>query len=125
MRRAWSGNPSPAWAGQHQSVICTCRRYRVFFDRLVQRHVVMLSPAASVSGVKEDVIEGKTPEITIEQTRKLLASIKTTYKVKSGEVINVGGLRDRAILATLRFTACRAGAVTKLRLQDFQHDAEQ
>jgi len=103
---------------------------RGFFDRLVQRHVVILNPAASVSGVKEDVIEGKTPEITLEQTRKLVASIKTTYKVKAKgkdaeELTHVVGLRDRAILATMRFTACRAGAVAKLRLQDFQHDGEQ
>ena len=102
-----------------------------FFDRLVQRHVVMLNPAASVSGVKEQVIEGKTPEITLEQTRKLLASIKVlrTVKNKQGEVIEemplVVGLRDRAILSTMRFTACRAGAVAKLRLRDFQHDGEQ
>ena len=40
---------------------------RGFFDRLVQRHVVMFNPAASVKGVKEEVIEGKTPEITLEQ----------------------------------------------------------
>ena len=32
------------------------------------------------------------------------------------------GLRDRAILATLAYTACRAGAVAKLRLGDFQSD---
>jgi integrase len=32
------------------------------------------------------------------------------------------GLRDRAILATLAYTACRAGAVAKLRLQDFQQE---
>ena len=37
----------------------------------------------------------------------------------------VVGLRDRAILATLAYTACRAGAVAKLRLQDFQHDGSQ
>jgi integrase len=37
----------------------------------------------------------------------------------------VVGLRDRAILATLAYTACRAGAVAKLRLGDFQHDGEQ
>jgi integrase/recombinase XerD len=103
---------------------------RGFFDRLVRRHVVILNPAASVSGVKETVVEGKTPEITLDQTRKLVASIKTTYKVKSKgtkaeEVTHVVGLRDRAILATMRFTACRAGAVAKLRLQDFQHDGEQ
>ena len=35
------------------------------------------------------------------------------------------GLRDRAILATLAYTACRAGAVAKLRLRDFQHDGQQ
>ena len=62
------------------------------------------------------MIEGKTPEITIEQARTLLASLDTG---------NVVGLRDRAILATLAYTACRAGAVAKLRLGDFQHDGAQ
>ena len=89
---------------------------RGFFDRLVNSHVCILNPASSVKGVKEQVLEGKTPEITIEQARPLLASVDT------GSVV---GLRDRAILATMRFTACRAGAVAKLRLQDFQHDGEQ
>lgn len=89
---------------------------RGFFDRLVNRHVVILNPAASVRGIKEQVIEGKTPEITVEQARTLLASIDTG---------NVVGLRDRAILATLAYTACRAGAVAKLRLGDFQHDGTQ
>ena len=37
---------------------------RGFFDRMVQRHVVLLDPAASVLGVKETVVEGKTPEVT-------------------------------------------------------------
>jgi hypothetical protein len=32
----------------------------------VQRHVVITNPAASVSGVKAQVVEGKTPEITLE-----------------------------------------------------------
>ncbi len=89
---------------------------RGFFDRLVNRHVVILNPAASVKGVKETVMEGKTPKITVEQARKLLASIDTATLV---------GLRDRAILATLAYTACRAGAVAKLRLGDFQFDGVQ
>lgn len=89
---------------------------RGFFDRLVQRHVVLLNPAASVRGVREQVIEGKTPEITIEQARALLASVNTSHVV---------GLRDRAILGTLAYTACRAGAVAKLRVGDFQHDGTQ
>jgi site-specific recombinase XerD len=89
---------------------------RGFFDRLVNRHVVILNPAASVRGVKDEVVEGKTPEITIEQARTLLASVDTG---------NIVGLRDKAILATLAYTACRAGAVAKLRLQDFQSDGTQ
>src|ERR1700722_5236008 len=40
---------------------------RGFFDRLVNRHVVIINPAATAKGVKEQVLEGKTPEISIEQ----------------------------------------------------------
>jgi integrase/recombinase XerD len=102
---------------------------RGFFDRLVNRHVVILNPAASVRGVKEQVIEGKTPEITVEQARTLLASIKLTRMVKTeegeSEVPLLVGLRDKAILSTLAYTACRAGAVAKLRLQDFQNEGTQ
>jgi site-specific recombinase XerD len=101
---------SPAKRNQHLAAL------RGFFDRLVNRHVCILNPAASVKGVKEQVIEGKTPEITIDQARTLLRSVDTGHVV---------GLRDRAILATLAYTACRAGAVAKLRLGDFQHDGTQ
>src|SRR3954451_5580688 len=101
---------SPSKRNQHLAAL------RGFFDRLVQRHVVILNPAASVRGVKDQVIEGKTPEITIEQARTLLASIDTGHVV---------GLRDRAILATLAYTICRAGAVAKLRLQDVQSEGQQ
>lgn len=115
---------SPAKRNQHLSAL------RGFFDRLVNRHVVFINPAASVSGVKETVIEGKTPEITVEQARELIASVKTIHKPRSKkakpkEFMTVVDLRDRAILSTLRFTACRAGAIAKLRVQDFQHDGEQ
>jgi site-specific recombinase XerD len=101
---------SPAKRNQHLAAL------RGFFDRLVNRHVCILNPAASVKGVKDQVIEGKTPEITIEQARTLLRSVDTGHVV---------GLRDRAILATLAYTVCRAGAVAKLRLGDFQHDGSQ
>lgn len=103
---------------------------RGFFDKLVLRHVVAINPAASVRGVKEQVIEGKTPEITVEQVKVLLGSIGLTREVKVKgkepvEAADVIGLRDRAILMTMACTGCRAGAVARLRLQDFQHDGEQ
>jgi hypothetical protein len=42
--------------------------------------------------------------------------------VETGHVV---GVRDRVILATLAYTACRAGVAAKLRLQDFQHGGTQ
>jgi integrase/recombinase XerD len=76
------------------------------------------------------VVEGKTPRITIEQARKLIASVRTRHKVKAKghqphELGSVVGLRDRTILSTLAYTACRAGAIAKLWLGDFQHDGTQ
>jgi integrase/recombinase XerD len=55
-------------------------------------------------------------EVTIEQARTLLASIDNDGMV---------GLYDRAILATLAYTACRAGAVAKLGMGDFQDKGQQ
>jgi site-specific recombinase XerD len=83
---------------------------RHFFDTLVTRHVVVLNPAASVRGERLQVIEGKTPEITIEQARVLIRSIDAS---------NVIGLRDRAIIGILIYTAARVGAIAKLRRADF------
>lgn len=89
---------------------------RQFFDRLVVRHVVVLNPAASVRGPKHTVSEGKTPAISPEQARAVLQTIETR---------SVVGLRDRAIVATMIYTAARAGAVAKLRLGDFYTDGRQ
>ena len=83
---------------------------RHFFDTLVTRHVVVLNPAASVRGDRLQVIEGKTPEIGVEQARRLLKRIDASHVV---------GLRDRAILGVLIYTAARVGAVAKLRRGDF------
>ena len=89
---------------------------RRFFDALVLRHVVVLNPAATVRGERYQVIEGKTPEITPEQARALLASIDATKPA---------GLRDRAVIATMIYTAARVGAVARLRQKDFVRDGTQ
>ena len=95
---------------------------RHFFDKLVQRHAVPLNPALSVRGPKYSVQEGKTPAMAPRQIRELLRSIPIT--THSGAP-DLGGLRDRAVLATLVYTAARAGAVAKLRRQDFYTDGRQ
>ena len=83
---------------------------RHFFDILVNRHVVMLNPAASVRGPRLQIVEGKTPDIGVKQARKLLQSIDRTDPVS---------LRDRAVIAILIYTAVRVGAVAGLLVEDF------
>jgi site-specific recombinase XerD len=95
---------SSATRNQHLSAL------RHFFDGKVTRHAIVLNPALSVRGERCTAIEGKTPEISIEQARTLLASVNTTHVV---------GLRDRALLAILVYTSARAGAVAKLRRGNF------
>ena len=89
---------------------------RAFFDKLVLRHVVLLNPVASVRGPKYSAHEGKTPEIAVEQARQLLRSIDLDHVV---------GLRDRAIIAVLIYTAARIGAVATLKMKSLEHDGSQ
>jgi integrase/recombinase XerD len=89
---------------------------RAFFDVLVNRHVIILNPAATVRGERYENVEGKTPEISRDQARALLKSIDTSRAV---------GRRDKAIIATLIYTAARAGAIANLRIKDFLWDGTQ
>ena len=100
----------PATKKQHLAAV------RKLFDTLVVRHAVIFNPALSVRTERHQVIEGKTPEIGVEQARTLLRSIETS---------NVVGLRDRAILAVLIYTAARVGAVSKLNLRHLANDGMQ
>ena len=108
---------------------------RRLFDLFVTRHLMVLNPAACVRGERYQVVEGKTPEITAEQARRLIASIPTTRKVKATTIpgqppveITVPllvGLRDKTALGVMLFTAARAGAIAKLRLKHLRHDGSQ
>ncbi len=89
---------------------------RKFFDRLVIRHVVVLNPAASVRAERYQAVEGKTPEFTVQAARHLLESVRTD---------SIVGLRDRAVIGTLIYTAVRVGAVARLRLRDLTYDDSQ
>ena len=88
---------------------------RRFFDVLVTRHAVVLNPFLSVRGPRQDTRRGKTPEITVEQTRELLAAVDCSRPM---------GLRDRAVIGTLAYTGARVGAIAQLRLQDLRDYGE-
>lgn len=109
-----------AYFNQHPGSIPTRKLHlaalRSFFDLCVNRHVLILNPAATVRGERYSVVEGKTPEISKEQARKLVASIDGERPVQ---------MRDRAIIETLIYTAARAGAIARLRLKDFVWDGAQ
>jgi len=109
-----------AYFDQHPGSVPTKKMHlaaiRAFFDVLVNRHVCETNPAATVRGERYQAVEGKTPEITRDQARTLLASIDTITPV---------GQRDRALIATLIYTAARAGAVAALKLKDCQWDGTQ
>jgi integrase/recombinase XerD len=108
------------YIGIHPGSIPTKKQHlaaiRRLFDRLVVRHVVVLNPASSVRAERYRAVEGKTPEVTVESARQLLASIG---------VGNAVGLRDRAVVGVLIYTAARVGAVAKLTVGDLQHDGSQ
>jgi integrase/recombinase XerD len=89
---------------------------RAFFDVLVNRHVIPINPALTVRGERYSVAEGKTPEISRDQARRLLESVDTKRPV---------GLRDKAIIATLIYTAARAGAIANLQMRDLIWDGSQ
>ncbi len=101
---------SPPSKKLHMSAI------RGFFDCLVLRHVCLLNPAASVRTERYSTVEGKTPEISTDQARKLLESIGNKSLID---------VRDKVLLSVLIYTAARAGAVAKLRVKDMVDEGNQ
>lgn len=89
---------------------------RCLFDQMVNRHIMLFNPAATVRGERYRVVEGKTPEIPIAEARKLFAGIDVTTLI---------GLRDRAVCGILAYTAARRGAVASLKFSDLEHDGTQ
>lgn len=89
---------------------------RHFFDKAVERHAIILNPAAAVRGPRYSVSEGKTPAIEPRDARRIIESIEATTP---------RGLRDRAVVASLIFTAARVGAIAGLRREDFFTDGRQ
>jgi len=65
-------------AGSPPTINQALAALRHFFDGLVTRHAVALNPFASVRHLKHSAVEGTTPEISVEQARKLLRSIDTS-----------------------------------------------
>ena len=82
---------------------------RMLFDFFVTGGVFPVNPASSVRGPKHVVIKGKTPVLQPTDARHLLDSIPLD---------NIGGLRDRALIALMLFTFARVGAAVAVNVDD-------
>lgn len=82
---------------------------RQLFDWLVIGQVVASNPADAVRGPKHSVKVGKTPVLSADEARQLIQSIPTD---------TIGGLRDRAIIATMTYTFARITATVKMNVRD-------
>jgi integrase/recombinase XerD len=83
---------------------------RMLFDWLVVGQVLAVNPAHAVRGPKHVVKRGKTPVLTEDEARKLLAGIDTSTVV---------GLRDRALIAVMTYSFARIGAVVAMKVEDY------
>ncbi len=82
---------------------------RRLFDWLTVRQVVSSSPAAAVRGPKHTVRRGTTPVLSAAECRRFLRSIP---------VETVGGLRDRALIATMTYSFARISAALAMNVKD-------
>ncbi len=97
---------------------------RMLFDWLVVGQVLAINPAHAVRGPKHVVKRGKTPVLSEDQARRLLASIKVTKTVKAEdgferEVPSLVGLRDRALIGVMVYSFARISAVVGMEVEDY------
>ena len=97
---------------------------RMLFDWLVVGQVLAINPAHAVRGPKHVVKRGKTPVLTEEQARRLLASIKVVKKVTLSDGSETAvpwlvGLRDRALIGLMVYSFARISAVVSMQVEDY------
>lgn len=83
---------------------------RMLFDWLVIGQVVPMNPASSVRGPKHVVKRGKTPVLSAAEARELLDSI---------DLMEIIGLRDRALIGLMVYSFARVGAAVSMDVEDY------
>jgi site-specific recombinase XerD len=97
---------------------------RMLFDWLVTGQVIAANPATSVRGPKHVVKRGKTTVLTADEARTLLDSIPIARQIEPadgtiGEVPDLVGLRDRALISVMTYAFGRISAVLAMRVEDY------
>ncbi len=109
---------------QHLAAIRMC------FDWLTSGGVMDFNPASSVRGPKHVVKQGKTPVLTADEAKDLLASIipekKNSDVTDGGEddaqeeaSPTIPQLRDRALITVMVFSFARVSAGLAMKVEDY------
>ena len=96
----------------------------MLFDWLIVGQVLAINPAHAVRGPKHVVKRGKTPVLSEDQARRLLASIRITKTIKAEdgsdkEVPSLVGLRNRALIGVMVYSFARISAVVAMEAEDY------
>jgi site-specific recombinase XerD len=111
---------------QHLAAIRMCG------DWLTSGGILEFKPASSVRGPKHVVKQGKTPVLTADEAKQLLASIVPEPKNGTGTQDGEGEadrphhppptiaqLRDRALIAVMVFSFARVSAALAMKVEDY------
>jgi integrase/recombinase XerD len=97
---------------------------RMMLDWMVTGGFLPYNPAAAVRGPRYVIKKGKTPVLTPGEARLLLDSIPLVKTItrRDGSTLekpDLGGLRDRALLAVMVFSFARVSAVVGMDVDDY------
>jgi integrase/recombinase XerD len=111
---------------QHLAAIRMC------FDWLTSGGIIGFNPASSVRGPKHVVKQGKTPVLTADEAKDLLASIipekkkpaatgdgQATDETANEPQPTIAQLRDRALIAVMVFSFARVSAALAMKVEDY------
>lgn len=79
------------------------------YDYLVTGGVLTVNPAASVKGPRVSYTKGKTPVLSVADTRQLLDSIDTR---------KIAGHRDKALIGVMVYSFARVSAALAMNVDD-------
>jgi integrase/recombinase XerD len=103
---------------QHLAAIRMC------FDWLTTGGIIPFNPASSVRAPKYVIKRGKTPILSADEAKQLLASITATPPPGDGAQQQqaeptIAQLRDRALIAVMALSFARVSAALAMRVEDY------
>ena len=94
---------------------------KAFFQHCVDDGVLTINPAGSVKVKFKKAKRGKTPIITANDVKAIIASIPDLSDIENNPPKETD-MRDRALIAIMAHTFARIGGALSCRLKDFQYE---